>query len=81
MAHKKSGGSTTIHTTRPGKRLGTKLYTGDKTDIGGIIVRQRGTKIGAGKNVGVGKDHTLYSLKKGTVAFKQKAGKTVAFVE
>jgi len=54
------------------KYLGTKLYDGEKAKAGSIIVRQRGTKILPGKNVGLGKDHTLFALKEGTVKFKTK---------
>lgn len=52
--------------------LGTKLYDGEKAKAGSIIVRQRGTKIMPGNNVGLGKDHTLFALKEGTVKFKNK---------
>jgi large subunit ribosomal protein L27 len=70
MATKKAGGSAkNLRTSNP-KYLGTKLYAGEPALAGSIIVRQRGTKIMAGKNVGVGKDHTLFALKKGTVSFK-----------
>ncbi len=54
------------------KYLGTKLYDGEKAKAGSIIVRQRGTKILPGKNVGLGKDHTLFALKEGKIKFKSK---------
>lgn len=82
MAHRKAGGSTTnVRDSNP-KYLGTKLYDGQKTKVGSIIVRQRGTKILPGTNVGLGKDHTLFALKEGTVQFGSKRkvgfnGKTV----
>jgi large subunit ribosomal protein L27 len=82
MAHRKAGGSAkNLRDSNP-KYLGTKLYDGQKASVGSIIVRQRGTKIIAGENVGVGKDHTLFSLVDGTVKFDSKRkthfdGKTV----
>ncbi len=70
MATKKSGGSSkNLRDSNP-KYLGTKLHDGQATGTGMIIVRQRGTRIVAGANVRVGKDHTLYAAKAGTVKFK-----------
>jgi large subunit ribosomal protein L27 len=70
MAHKKAGGSTkNISDSKP-KFLGTKLYSGQQAKAGNVIVRQRGTRIVAGKNVRIGKDHTLYAGKEGTIAFR-----------
>jgi len=70
MAHRKAGGSAkNLRDSNP-KYLGTKLGDGQKAKIGSIIVRQRGTKIYPGKNVGVGKDHTLFSLTEGIVKFR-----------
>lgn len=72
MATKKAGGAAkNLRDSKP-KYLGTKLYAGEKAQEGSIIIRQRGTKIMAGKNVGVGKDHTLFSLKEGRVSFRNK---------
>jgi large subunit ribosomal protein L27 len=72
MATKKAGGTAkNLRDSQP-KYLGTKLYAGEKAKTGMIIVRQRGTKIEPGKNVGLGKDHTLYALKDGTVFFREK---------
>jgi large subunit ribosomal protein L27 len=72
MAHRKAGGTAkNLNDSNP-KYLGTKLYAGEKANPGSIIVRQRGTKILAGTNVKIGKDHTLYSTKEGTVAFSSK---------
>ena len=70
MAHKKACGSTKNISDSQPKYLGTKLYGGEKANIGNIIVRQRGTRIVAGENVKVGKDHTLYSVADGKVQFK-----------
>ncbi|MEK7589710.1 MAG: 50S ribosomal protein L27 [Patescibacteria group bacterium] len=72
MAHKKAGGSAKNLSDSNPKYLGTKLYTGQDAKTGSVIVRQRGTKIMAGKNVGVGKDHTLFALKGGKVNFRNK---------
>ncbi len=72
MAHTKSGGTAkNLRDSQP-KFLGIKLYDGQKAKPGSILVRQRGTKILAGTNVKIGKDHTLFSLKEGTVKFSQK---------
>ncbi len=70
MAHTKAGG--TAHNLRDSnpKYLGVKRADGQKVDIGEVIVRQRGTAIMAGKNVGVGRDHTLFALAEGKVAFR-----------
>tara|TARA_Y100000031_G_scaffold132340_2_gene153334 strand:+ start:902 stop:1174 length:273 start_codon:yes stop_codon:yes gene_type:complete len=70
MAHKKAGGSSKNLSDSKPKYLGTKLYDGQKAKPGSVIVRQRGTKIEAGKNVRVGRDHTLFAIKAGTVKFK-----------
>ena len=72
MATRKAGGSAKNLTDSKAKYLGTKLYAGEVAKAGSIIVRQRGTKILAGDNVAIGKDHTLYALKAGTVAFSEK---------
>jgi large subunit ribosomal protein L27 len=69
MAHKKGGGSSTNGRDSNPKYLGVKIYGGQKVIAGNIIVRQRGTKIHAGKGVGVGKDHTLFALVDGHVQF------------
>lgn len=69
MAHRKAAGTArNLRDSNP-KYLGTKLYAGQTAKAGSIIVRQRGTKIMAGKNVKVGKDHTLFALKEGVVSF------------
>ena len=70
MAHKKSGGSAKNGRDSIGKRLGVKKYSGQVVKAGNIIVRQRGTRIHPGENVGCGKDYTLFALKEGTVKFE-----------
>ncbi len=70
MAHKKAGGSSRNGRDSAGRRLGVKKFGGEQALAGNIIVRQRGTKFYAGENVGMGKDHTLFALTDGTVAFK-----------
>ncbi|MBB5392658.1 MULTISPECIES: 50S ribosomal protein L27 [unclassified Herbaspirillum] len=72
MAHKKGGGTTRNGRDSESKRLGVKVYGGQAINAGGIIVRQRGTRVHAGENVGVGKDHTLFALKDGKVKFVVK---------
>ena len=74
MAHKKAGGSSRNGRDSAGRRLGVKKYGGESVLAGNIIVRQRGTKVNAGENVGMGKDHTLFALTDGKVAFKEKSG-------
>lgn len=72
MAHVKGVGTTSLGRDSQSKRLGIKVYAGEKIKAGMIIVRQRGSKIRAGKNVGHGSDDTLYALKNGFVVFKNK---------
>ena len=72
MAHKKGQGSTNNNRDSAGRRLGVKKYGGEKVIAGNIILRQRGTKVHVGANVGIGKDHTIYSLIEGVVKFEQK---------
>ena len=76
MAHRKAGGTAkNLRDSNP-KYLGTKLYDGEQAQAGSVIIRQRGTKIMAGKNVSVGKDHTIFAKTAGTVKFgtKRKLG-------
>ncbi len=70
MAHKKAGGSSRNGRDSNPKMLGVKLFGGEKVAGGNVIIRQRGTKFWAGENVGMGKDHTLFALTEGQVAFK-----------
>ena len=69
MAHKKSGGSAKNGRDSAGRRLGVKRYDGQHVLTGTIIVRQRGTKIHPGVNVGLGRDHTIFAMTEGTVKF------------
>ena len=71
MSKTKAGGSTRNGRDSESKRLGTKVYDGEKITAGSIVVRQRGTKIHPGDNVGMGKDHSIFSLVKGKVKFKK----------
>ena len=73
MAHKKGGGSTRCGRDSQSKRLGTKRYGGQQVHAGTILVRQRGTRIHPGNNVGTGKDYTLFALIDGTVKFEPAA--------
>jgi large subunit ribosomal protein L27 len=72
MAHRKAGGSTALGRDSISKRLGVKVFGGEKINVGNIIVRQRGTKFHSGKNVKRGEDDTLFSLKEGIVKFSVK---------
>jgi large subunit ribosomal protein L27 len=72
MAHKKAGGSTSYGRDSQGQRLGVKLYAGEYARIGNILVRQRGSKIRAGKNVKMGSDDTLYAIIDGVVSYTDK---------
>ena len=75
MAHKKAGGSSRNGRDSQAKRLGVKVYGGEVIRAGGIIMRQRGTTIHPGLNVGIGKDHTLFALVDGHVEFRTKGPK------
>jgi len=72
MAHKKGQGSTQNNRDSAGRRLGVKKFGGQTVIPGNIIIRQRGTKVHPGKNVGMGKDHTLFALIEGVVTFERK---------
>ncbi|HXG30643.1 MAG TPA: 50S ribosomal protein L27 [Thermodesulfobacteriota bacterium] len=80
MAHKKGGGSTSNGRDSVGKRLGIKRFGGEIVRSGNILVRQRGTKYHPGKNVGLGRDFTLFALVDGTVRF-ERFGKDKTRVE
>ncbi len=75
MAHTKSGGSTSLGRDSQSQRLGVKLFGGQPAKKGNILIRQRGTKYHAGKNVKRGKDDTLFSLTNGVVEFSRKKRK------
>jgi large subunit ribosomal protein L27 len=77
MAHKKAGGSSRNGRDSEGRRLGVKKFGGEQVIIGNIIVRQRGTKFHAGKNVGMGRDHTLFALEDGAVSFSKLKGRSI----
>tara|TARA_Y100000590_G_scaffold469138_1_gene655066 strand:+ start:1643 stop:1897 length:255 start_codon:yes stop_codon:yes gene_type:complete len=77
MAHKKAAGSSRNGRDTAGRRLGVKKFGGEIVVPGNIIIRQRGTKYHAGNNVGLGKDHTIFALKKGNVLFKKKKNNKV----
>ncbi|MGH8745065.1 MAG: 50S ribosomal protein L27 [Burkholderiales bacterium] len=72
MAHKKAGGSSRNGRDSQAKRLGVKIYGGQQVSSGAIIVRQRGTQVSAGANVGVGRDHTLFAKVAGKVQYAVK---------
>ena len=74
MAHKKAGGSSRNGRDSESKRLGVKRFGGQKVLSGNILVRQRGTKMEAGQNVGVGRDHTLFATADGVVSFRTRSG-------
>ncbi|MCS7018441.1 MAG: 50S ribosomal protein L27 [Cytophagales bacterium] len=81
MAHKKGVGSSKNGRESESKRLGVKIFGGQQVIAGNIIVRQRGTKHHPGKNVGMGKDHTLYALVNGIVKFKRNKDRSYVSVE
>ncbi len=72
MAHKKAGGSTALGRDSQGQRLGVKLFGGQRANAGAVVVRQRGARFRAGKNVRVGKDDTLLAAVAGVVRFQKK---------
>lgn len=78
MAHVKAGGASAHqHHQRRGKRLGVKRYGGQTVKNGEVLIRQKGTKYHAGKNVGLGRDFTIFSLVAGLVKFTKRHGRTV----
>ena len=80
MAHKKAGGSTRNGRDSESKRLGVKKFGGETVKAGYILVRQRGTKMHPGVNVGAGRDHTLFAKSAGQVLFEKKGPKNRTFV-
>ena len=80
MATKKAGGSSRNGRDSIGRRLGTKVGDGQKVNPGVILVRQRGTKYHPGKNVHMGKDHTLHALVNGVVAFDKRTDRTLIHI-
>ena len=81
MAHKKAGSASTNGRDSAGRRLGVKKAGGSRVIPGNIIIRQRGTSVHPGLNVGMGKDHTIFAIAEGKVVFSKRAGnKTVVSV-
>ena len=80
MAHKKAGGSSRNGRDSQSKRLGVKAFGGEQVSAGSIIIRQRGTKFHPGKNIGCGKDHTLFAKVSGKVSFVKKGLQLRQFV-
>jgi large subunit ribosomal protein L27 len=80
MAHKKAGGSTRNGRDSHSKRLGVKAFGGEHVLAGNIIIRQRGTRVRPGANVGIGTDHTLFALKHGQVTFKRRGAEQRMYV-
>jgi len=80
MAHKKAGGSSKNGRDSESKRLGVKVFGGQSIGAGGIIIRQRGTRVHAGVNVGCGRDHTLYAKADGKVRFEIRGPNNRRFV-
>ena len=81
MAHKKGQGSSRNGRDSNGQRRGTKVFAGQTVTAGSILVRQLGTKVHPGQNVGLGKDYTLFALKDGTVRYGKSRGRTLAHVD
>ena len=80
MAHKKGGGSSRNGRDSAGRRLGVKRHAGQLVKAGEILMRQRGTKIHPGDNVGIGKDDTLFAKAAGSVVFTEKRGRKVVLI-
>ena len=80
MAHKKAGGSSRNGRDSESKRLGVKVFGGQRVSAGGIIIRQRGTKFHNGVNVGCGRDHTLFALADGVVKFEIKGPRSRKYI-
>ena len=81
MAHKKAGGSSRNGRDTAGKRLGVKKFGGEPVIPGNILIRQRGTKWHPGKNVGMGRDYTIYAMIEGRVKFHERGDRTFISVE
>jgi large subunit ribosomal protein L27 len=81
MAHKKGQGSSRNGRDSNGQRRGMKVFGGQKVTAGSILMRQLGTKIHPGKNVGLGRDYTLFALRDGIVSYGKSKGRTIATVE
>lgn len=81
MAHKKGGGSTSNGRDSRSKRLGVKRYGGELVIPGNILIRQRGTAVRPGENVGCGRDHTLFAMVEGRVTFETRQGRKYVSVQ
>ena len=81
MAHKKAGGSTRNGRDSQSKRLGVKRFGGEDVIAGNIIIRQRGTRVHAGVNAGLGKDHTIFAKADGKVLFRERGPKGRTYVD
>jgi large subunit ribosomal protein L27 len=81
MSHKKGQGSSRNGRDSNGQRRGTKVFAGQTVSAGSILVRQVGTKIHPGQNVGLGRDYTLFALKDGTVRYGTSRGRTLAHID
>lgn len=81
MAHTKAGGATRQQGNRRGKRLGVKLFGGEKVKVGNILVRQKGSKFHAGTGVKTGRDYTLYAIRDGAIKFIRRLGRQFITVE
>lgn len=81
MAHKKGVGSSKNGRDSNAQRLGFKAFAGEKVTAGSILIRQRGTRLHPGLNVGMGKDHTLFALKNGTVVHERRGGRDVVSIQ
>ena len=81
MAHKKGGGSSRNGRDSAGKRLGVKRFGGELVAAGTILVRQRGTRVHPGDNVGLGRDYTLYARVAGTVVYQNRLGRKLVAIE
>ncbi len=80
MAHTKSAGSTRQNKDSISKRLGVKLFGGQKAMVGNIIIRQRGTRVHPGRGVGLGNDYTIFAKKEGSVNFRRRRGDLIVDV-
>lgn len=80
MAKTKAGGKTRQQSPRPAKRLGVKIYGGQKVKTGNILIKQRGTEFHPGRGVGIGRDFTLFALREGIVEFKKRLGKRIVSI-
>lgn len=80
MSTKKAAGKAAQHISPAGKRLGVKVSEGTKVGPGMILIRQRGTKVGLGKGVALGRDHTIFAIAKGKVKFGKRKGKNIVSV-